>query len=257
MTAVLQAQGLSIGYGKRVIGTGLELNVQAGEVVALLGANGSGKTTLLQTLLGLQPPLAGELLLCGRPLASYSAAQRARLLAYVPQSAGDGFAFTVLDMVLMGRVAHLGLLTRPGPAETDAAMQVLERLGIRALASVAYPQLSGGQQQLVLLARALLQEPQALLLDEPTASLDFANQILVLEQIATLREQGLAVLLTTHQPEHALRLADRLLLFKNGRIQREGTPGELANIEMLAWLYDLQPEQVAQHMSFQLHKQHD
>lgn len=245
---LLQADGLSIGYPGRTVGSDISLQLRAGEVVALLGANGSGKTTLLKTLLGLQPPLAGSLQLQGDPLAAQSAPARARLLGYVPQAAGSGFAFSVLEMVLMGRVAHLGLLARPGRTDRDMALQLLERLGILALAQRSYPQLSGGQQQLVLLARALVQQPKILLLDEPVASLDFANQILVLEQLAALREQGLAILFSTHQPEHALQLADQLLLVKDGSFHLLDSPQQL-DVDRLAWLYGLTPEQIRRHLT--------
>lgn len=248
MRVLLEARALSIGYAGRSLGSGLDLQLQAGEVLALLGANGSGKTTFLKTLLGLLPPLAGEVRLCGRPLASLPPRERARLLAYVPQAVGQGFAFSVLDMVLMGRAAHLDVLARPGRHDREAALQVLQQLGIESLAQQSWLQLSGGQQQLVLLARALMQQPRVLLLDEPTASLDFANQILVLERLAGLREQGLAVLFTTHQPEHALQLADRLALFRAGSLQLLDSPGQL-DVERLAWLYDLQPEQIRRHLA--------
>lgn len=248
MKVLLQADGLSIGYPGRTVGSDISLQLLAGEVVALLGANGSGKTTLLKTLLGLQPQLAGTLQLQGCPLATQPAPARARLLGYVPQAAGSGFAFSVLEMVLMGRVAHLGLLARPGRADRDMALQVLERLGILALAQRSYPQLSGGQQQLVLLARALVQQPKILLLDEPVASLDFANQILVLEQLAALRDQGLAILFSTHQPEHALQLADQLLLVKDGSFHLLDSPQQL-DVDRLAWLYGLTPEQIRRHLT--------
>ena len=248
MTKVLETRALAIGYAGRSLGSGLQLQLQAGEVVALLGANGSGKTTLLKTLLGLLPALAGEVLLCGRPLAALAARERAQLLAYVPQATGQGFAFSVLDMVLMGCAAHLDMLAGPGRNERKVALQILQQLGIAALAQQSWLQLSGGQQQLVLLARALMQQPKVLLLDEPTASLDFANQILVLEQLAGLREQGLAVLFTTHQPEHALQLADRLALLRAGQLQLLDSPGQL-DVARLAWLYDLQPEHIRRHLA--------
>lgn len=247
MTLLLQAKELAIGHGSRCLGRGLELSLRSGQVVALLGPNGSGKTTLLRTLLGLQPALAGSVVLAGRELTRYGERERARYLAYVPQASGNSFAFSVLELVLMGRVARLGLLSAPGKQEVNKARDVLQQLGIGNLADKLWPQLSGGQQQLVLLARALLQEPRVLLLDEPTASLDFANQILVLEQLATLRRAGLAILFTTHQPEHAQQLADRVLLFKEGCIRQEGGPELLLDAEVLAWLYDVRAEQVTRH----------
>lgn len=131
------------------------------------------------------------------------------------------------------------MFAQPTQDDRHLALQVLTDLGIAHLASCNYPHISGGERQLTLIARALLQQPKILVLDEPTASLDFANQILVLEQIKRLRTQGLSVLLCTHQPEHALQIADRLALFKNGRIEKIGTVAQLGTAENLAWLYNV------------------
>ena len=154
----------------------LDVALATGEVLALLGPNGGGKTTLLKTLLGLLAPKAGEVRLGGRSLASYASRERARLIAYVPQSHAATFAFTVETVVLMGRTAHGTLFSRPTAADRAVVARMLERFGIAHLAERPYTMISGGERQLALLARALAQEPQFVVLDEPTASLDFGNQ---------------------------------------------------------------------------------
>ncbi len=244
MKALLSARNLRIGYGKKIVGERIDVDLYANEILALLGPNGSGKSTLFKTLLGLLPALAGQVLLQDQPLGQHSRRSIAQLVGYVPQAQDGQFAFSVLDMVLMGRAAHLGLFAQPSATDRALAIQILAELGIAHLVDCTYPHISGGERQLTLIARALLQQPKILVLDEPTASLDFANQILVLEQIQRLRSQGLSVLLCTHQPEHALQVADRLALFKNGRIEKVGTVAQLGSAENLAWLYNVSVEHV-------------
>lgn len=234
---MLDATDLSVGYPGRVVGSGLSLSLQGGEVLALLGPNGCGKTTWLKTLLGLLPALAGSVRLQGRSLADWPLAERARVLAYVPQGQASTFGFTALEMVLMGRTAHLGLIARPGEKDRAIARAAIERLGIAHLADRSVHRISGGERQLVLIARALAQQPQAVLLDEPTASLDFGNQGLVMRAIRTLADEGLAVLFTTHDPNQALRCADRALLMRDGRVLAEGAVGQVIEAQGLRALY--------------------
>ncbi|MBR0694643.1 ABC transporter ATP-binding protein [Bradyrhizobium lablabi] len=212
----LSGRDLTIGYGDRVVGTQLDISLKSGEVLALLGPNGGGKTTLLKTLLGLLPPKGGEIELGGRPLASFTSRERARRIAYVPQSHTATFAFTVETVVLMGRTAHGSLFSRPTAADRAIAARMLERLGIAHLADRPSTEISGGERQLTLLARALAQEPQFIVLDEPTASLDFGNQGRVMHEIRALGRSGHGVLFTTHDPNHAMRAADRAFLLRQG-----------------------------------------
>ena len=172
----LAGRDLTIGYSDHVVGRALNVALEQGEVLALLGPNGGGKTTLLKTLLGILTPQAGEVTIGGRSLARISIGERARLIAYVPQAHVPTFAFTVETVVLMGRTAHGNLFSRPSAHDRMVAARVLEQFGIAQLAPRPYTMISGGERQLVLLARALAQEPQFVVLDEPTASLDFGNQ---------------------------------------------------------------------------------
>jgi iron complex transport system ATP-binding protein len=235
--SALSARCLSIGYGEHLVGRGLDVSLREGEVLALLGPNGSGKTTLLKTLLGILRPLAGEAMIDGRSIAAWSARERARRIAYVPQSHAPTFAFTVESVVLMGRTAHGNLFSRPSAADREVTARALERFGIAALAARPYTMISGGERQLVLLARALAQEPRFIVLDEPTASLDFGNQGKVMRELRALAAAGHGVLFTTHDPNHALRAADRAFLMREGRGIAEGRVRDVLTRAQLEALY--------------------
>ena len=199
----LEAQALAVGYRDRVVGRGFSLALEGGEVLALLGPNGGGKTTLLKTLLGLLPPLEGAVILDGADLAGMPVRARAKRLAFVPQIHVGTFAFSVEEVVLMGRSAWGSVFTPPSRRDREVTRTALARLGIAHLAGRPYTRISGGERQLALIARALAQEPRAILLDEPTASLDFGNQGKVLREIRRLAADGLAIAFSTHDPNHA------------------------------------------------------
>lgn len=234
---ILRAIDLAIGYPGRTVGAGFTLTLRAGEVIALLGPNGSGKTTLLKTLLGLLPARGGQVELDGRALASFTSGERARCLAYVPQAPGAGFGFTVRESVLMGRTAHGGLFS--GPSSHDRALvdAAIERMGIAALADQPTTRISGGERQLALIARALAQQARVVVLDEPTANLDFGNQGKVMREIRRLADEGLGVLFTTHDPNHALRFADVALLIRDGRPLASGPVSAVIDGPQLQALY--------------------
>jgi iron complex transport system ATP-binding protein len=233
----LAGRDLTIGYSDRVVGRGLDVKLEQGEVLALLGPNGGGKTTLLKTLLGILKPRDGEVAIDGRSLGAISVRERARLIAYVPQVHMPTFAFTVESVVLMGRTAHGNLFSRPSANDRAVAARMLEQFGIAHLAPRPYTMISGGERQLVLLARALAQEPRFVVLDEPTASLDFGNQGKVMREIRALAAAGHGVLFTTHDPNHALRAADRAYLLRAGARIAEGAVGTVLTRERLAELY--------------------
>ncbi|GAA0342056.1 ABC transporter ATP-binding protein [Morganella psychrotolerans] len=249
MSDVLTTRDLAVGYGEKLILTNINLQLQQGDIICLLGANGCGKTTLMKTLLGLLPPKTGEIRINGKPLNHWSATALARRVAYVPQAHNMPFSFRVLDMVALGRSAHLSLFASPGRAERQMAEQELDALGIAHLALRAYSCLSGGEKQLVLIARALIQQPGLLIMDEPAASLDFGNQIKLLNKIEQLRERGITVLMSTHHPQHAAAVADSIVMLGSAQPARQDKPAALLTPETLAALYHVTPEHISAHFA--------
>ena len=236
----LAVQDLSYGYPGRVVGQRLSFTMSAGEILCVLGRNGEGKSTLFKTILGLLPPRTGEVQVDGEAISAWSPRRRAMTFGYVPQSSGGAFPFTVAELVLMGRTAHRGVFAAPSAADREAADQAIAVLGIEHLAERQWLRVSGGERQLALVARALAQEPRILVLDEPTASLDFGNQVRVLDAIRSLAEtRGLTVLLSTHHPEQAFACADRVAVLAGGQLLRIGAPAEVVTAETLAACYSV------------------
>ena len=233
----LAATALDFGYRDHVVGRGLDLALGTGQVLCVLGPNGAGKSTLMRTLLGLLAPLRGKVAVNGRDLASLTRAEVARELGYVPQVSSTHFDFSLAEIVEMGRTAHLGTFERPGKRDRDIARAALERMGIAALADRPASAVSGGERQLALIARALATEARALVMDEPTANLDFGNQARVPEEVARLRDAGISILLCTHDPDHAFLVADSVLLLARGQALAQGPADEILGSENLSRLY--------------------
>ena len=237
---MLAAHDLAIGYRGTTVGRDLTLSVARGEVLCLLGPNGCGKTTLFKTLLGLIPDHGGRIEIDGRPLAGFTRAEFARRVGYVPQANVAYFPFGVLDVVLMGRASHISTFAAPSERDRAAARRALETLGVTRLADKLYTEISGGERQMVLIARALAQEPELIVMDEPTASLDFGNQARVLERIRELAASGIAVVISTHDPGHAFACADRVAMMQGGGIVALGPPQAVLTPENLHRLYGVE-----------------
>jgi len=234
---MLDVQSLAFGFPGRTIGRDVSFTLGAGDVLCVLGPNGGGKTTLFRTILGLLTPHAGSVQLGSVSLQSLSRPEIARQVGYVPQGHSAYFAYTVREFVLMGRTAHLGVFSAPGRKDREISERSLQSLGIAHLADQPVTEISGGERQLALVARALAQEPKLLVLDEPTASLDFGNQVRVLQKISTLAGSGIAILFSSHDPDHAFLCARRALLLAEGRVLETGAPREVIRADTLERMY--------------------
>jgi len=226
---MLNVQHISFSYGKRDVLSDISFETDAGEILAVLGPNGSGKSTLLRCLTGVLRPKRGEVLLHGKSITSCTAEQRARLIAYVPQKL-ETAPLSVFESVLLGRKPYFTWKASKG--DLEKVEEILEKLGLDALAQRPVDQLSGGESQKVALARVLVQEPKLLLLDEPTSSLDLKNQVEMLVLLRKIvRERNLTAILTMHDINVAVRYADRFLLLQSGKlvgdVLRDGLTPEL------------------------------
>jgi iron complex transport system ATP-binding protein len=241
MSSGLEACHISYAYRSTAVLQDISLKLRLGETVSLLGPNGSGKTTLLKILLGLKRPRSGQVLLDGKPLPQVSPRMKATKLAYVPQDHAMAFPYRVLDVVLMGRLPHIGFFSGYRAEDHGQVLQALEKMGIAHLALRPYNEISGGERQLVLIARALAQGARTLIMDEPVSGLDYGNQLLLLSRLRSLSEEGYAVLHSTHYPDHALLISTRVLMLKNGRLIADGKPQDIINEENILGLYEIDP----------------
>lgn len=246
--AMVVFNNVALGYHHQPVLHNVSFTLQRGEMCCLLGANGCGKTTLMRTLLGLLPVLHGEIALAGKPLPQWSAAKLAQKVAYVPQAHSGPFSYSVIDMVTMGRSAHLGLFASPNLRDRQLALDTLETLGIAHLEQRRFPTLSGGERQLVLIARALVQQPELLVMDEPAASLDFGHQITLLKRIRQLKTAGITLLMSTHHPMHAKAVADTIVTLSPQVGALQGTPQQMLNSASLSRLYQVSTEEIETHL---------
>ena len=235
----IDTERLAIGYSGHTVGADLDLAIRGARITALLGPNGCGKTTLFRTLLGLLRALGGRVRIGGDDLSTLSRAAIAKRVAYVPQLVEGYFPFSVMDVVLMGRAPHLGLFSAPGPQDRAIAADALERLRILELSERPFTAISGGQRQLVLIARALAQEAPIVFMDEPTSNLDFGNQFHVLECIRRLSEAGITIVVSSHHPDHALRFADDVVLMKDGGVLAAGGVDAVLTGALLTRVYGM------------------
>lgn len=231
--SALRFEGVRLHLDGRPVLDGVDLALDPGEVVVLGGRNGAGKTTLLRVASALLVPESGRVLLHDRPIAEYRRRELARNLAWVPQETAVPFPFRVAEVVLMGRTPHLGLLGFETRGDLAAARGALERLGIAELADRPILELSGGERQLVLVARALAQDAPILLLDEPTAHLDLARRLQILELVRELAQEGRSVLVVSHDLGLTARYGNRVALLADGRILAAGPPATTLTPERL------------------------
>ncbi|ARM30790.1 ABC transporter ATP-binding protein [Prosthecochloris sp. HL-130-GSB] len=217
--------------------TGIDLTITQDGTICVLGQNGTGKTTLFRTLLGFLPPLSGSVTLDGRPLGRFQPKELAKLVAYVPQAHHTPFPYTVNEVVLFGRTSHMGFFGTPQKKDRAAVERTLDMLDIRHLARRTYTELSGGERQMVIIARALAQEARLLILDEPASSLDYGNQVRLLDKIRMLAGLGTGILMATHQPDQAFLLDAQVLMLSGGNILRSTDPAEALQPNILKNIY--------------------
>lgn len=238
-TPLLRVSGLRAGYGDKEVVHGVSFDIPRGQFVCVIGANGCGKSTLMKSLIGLIKPFGGDVQIEGESITAMSERQRAQHLAYIPQAHTPPFPFKVSDVVILGRTPYLtGIAASATEHDRVVAYQALQRLSIEHLANAVYTELSGGQQQLVLIARALAQQPDVLIMDEPTASLDFGNQQVVLSCVYELSRTGMSVIMVTHDPDHALFCGDRVIMMEQGTLIGDGSPKEIITTENLRRIYN-------------------
>lgn len=235
---IYQVDNLKFSYDNRaLVLNNVDLGLDEGQLLCVLGRNGSGKSTFFGCLLGLLKPMEGTIILDGRKLSEMKERDIAGIVSFVPQNNNPAFGFTAFEYVLMGCAARLSLFSRPGKEEEKMAEEALELLGISEFKDRVVTELSGGERQQLAIARAVASKPKAILFDEPTAHLDYSNQIKVLKMIKALSKKGYAIAVTTHDPNHAIVLEGRVALFDGKGGVKTGTADELITEENLCRIY--------------------
>ena len=236
---VVEVRGAGFGYGGHSVFRALDLDVHRGEVLTVLGPNGCGKSTLLRCIGGALRLDAGSVRICGADLASLDPAARARKIGFLFQDHSPSFPFTVLDVAVMGRTPHLSFFGTPSSQDVELAIDALGQVGILHLKDRPYTELSGGERQLTLLSRTLVQHPEILLLDEPTSHLDFRNQVHCLRAVGRLAAQGVTMIMTTHDPNHAFLFPGRALLMSAGAAPAAGPAEQIVTAAALSAAYGI------------------
>ena len=220
----------------------VSFSLAGGDCLFLLGPNGIGKTTLFKVLLGILKADNGKILLDNKDISTWTRKKAAQYIGYVPQQHNPPFAYTVLEVVLIGRTPHLSKFGVPSKNDEEIAMKAIESVGLSHLANKSYTSISGGERQLVLIARALTQQPKILIMDEPTSNLDYGNQFKVMNNLRILTKMGIAVIISTHMPDHAIRYGTKAALMKDGIIYSIGKPDEVINKKNIKKLYNIDSE---------------
>ena len=233
----IEVKNVSFSYGSIDVLRVVNFTADSGDLVAVLGPNGVGKSTFFSCMLGFLKPRQGEVLLNGKDIYAMSHADVAKEIAYIPQSVSPAFNYTVLDTVMMGMTNQIGTFSTPKKEHREKAMAALESLGIAELAGRGCSRISGGERQLVLIARALVQDARVLVMDEPTANLDYGNQLHVMEVARQLTDEGYTVVQSTHNPEQAFLFSHNIVALSNGQVLAEGKPADVVTEELMHTLY--------------------
>ena len=238
----LVVSDISFSYGAHSVLKNVSFSAESGQLLSVLGPNGVGKSTLFQCILRILSNYSGRITIDGKDIKTFEISELAKKIAYIPQSHAPVFDFSVFDIVLMGTSAQVSAVSLPGKHQLELAEKALERVGITHLKHRGYLQISGGERQLVLIARALAQNAKILIMDEPTSSLDYGNQIRVLSQIRKLAGEGYTVVLSTHNPDQAFLFADQVIALFDGQVIRQGRPNDVISDELMKQLYNVEVE---------------
>ena len=238
----IEIKDLSFSYGKREILHDINISIPDATLVNVLGPNGVGKSTLFRCILGLNSGYKGTIIVNGKDMKDLSIQERAREISYIPQSHAPVYDYEVLDVVMMSTGNDLGMFQTPSARHVKRAWEALERIGIERFAHRTYTQISGGEQQLVLIARALAQEARTIIMDEPTSALDYGNTVRVLSCVRQLAKEGLSIVQSTHQPDQAFLYSDKTLVINHGSVAAYGHPKEVITKEMVSDLYGVDVE---------------
>lgn len=233
----IEVSNLCFSYADRLILDGISFTARPNQLLSVIGPNGVGKSTLFRCILGLLSGYKGDILVNGLNTKKIGIKEMSRLIAYIPQSHYPSFNYSVFDMVLMGTSIQVSAVSSPGKKQIKLVESALERFRINHLKNRGYTQISGGEQQLVLMARALVQKATVLVLDEPTANLDFGNQVRVMTEIKSLAKEGYTIIQSTHNPDQAFMYSDTVLALKDGKVVTIGTPAEIFTENLIQALY--------------------
>lgn len=236
---LFEIKNISFSYDGEEIFSNISFSIDKGDVLCILGPNGTGKTTLIKCLNGLHEINSGEILINGENIKKLSFKEISKHIGYIPQSHVPSFPFKVLDVVVMGRAPYLNLTDSPKKEDIEIALNSLKTLGIDHLKDKEYTNLSGGERQLVFLARILCQQPDILILDEPTSHLDFGNQIKLLEIIDNLAKSGLSIIMSSHFPDHAFLSSNKVAIMKDKKFIDFGSPEEVVTEDNLKKAYSI------------------
>lgn len=236
---MLEIKNLTCGYEKKIVLENISFKVKKGDILSILGANGVGKTTLFKTMLGLLDKKSGDVFIDNKNILDMSNKDFAKLVAYVPQAHIPPFPYKVIDVVVMGKSPHLNMFESPSKKDYLDSEEILDSLNIYHLKDKSYTEISGGERQLVLIARALSQKPKFLVMDEPTSNLDYGNQIKVLNKIRKLSKNNIGIIMTTHFPNHALMASNKSLIIKDKSKYKFGLTSEVLDSDSLKDIYGI------------------
>lgn len=235
----IRIQNLSCGYSSNMVIKNISLDIDSNTLLCVLGPNGVGKSTLFKCILGLLPYKQGTITINGKNQKELTNKELAKSIAYIPQSHMPNFSYTVLDVVLMGTTCQVATLRSPGREQYEMAEEALEKVGIAHLRDRGYTRISGGERQLVLIARALAQQAKILIMDEPTANLDYGNQVRILQCVKDLAGAGYTIIQSTHNPDQAFIYADEVLALRDGEVLSHGTPLNMITEGLVKTLYNI------------------